>query len=417
MRRNFVRNTQVGLGGIAQANGLPSSADTVVNGVQTGVNIAFKVLGVPSGSAISILASIPADVLSGFLMGAGVTTLVSGALSAIGAVAPGVLAVLVSSAAVDATVDAVLSSLPILGECLGAATALATIVTAIEGPAQVTVAGPGGNSETVDLLGQGGYIETSIPQAINDTPKYFLMDPTLFGEQESIFLDDLVVYYVGSPAYATQLIPSGSAPAAYAGFSSAAMMIIPGAQSLLHTAQLSAASIAGSFAANILSLFISFNPSTGLPIGTGPTTFPLVSASEWLQIQTAVQPIHDAIFLNAQNWANNQYPAPTDAELNQKYGLVPNDRAAILAAWTPSVGAAGRTGHLILANSPYVALVTAPSSAGSKILVGTTVVGAIAASSIGILALVHGTSYTAAAKTAWSSTKRVFSFKPRKIRT
>lgn len=349
------RRARVGVGDAPQANGLPDSSDIIAEGVSAGVGWLAGILHIQGGTVAEVadaLVTVPAEAFAGYIAGMGAavvaTDVVTGVAEVLALVAPE------AAGSLMVTVGVVAASLPVVGEVLGVVAAVIAIVSLIETPPLLTTEGPGGPV----TMYVSDYVNRNIPNAANGAPAGVTMSVDDFAVAWTISVNDLLIGPLN-----TLIWVNGS----YAGNPMAGFTIVPGAQSILHAAQLSAASAAAPLAAHIMSLYTGF---------TGPAALPLVTAAEWTQIETAAQPIHDAIVASAQNWADSQVPAPTDAAINQKYGLLPADRAAILAAWAPPP--APPPPAPILSGSSPIQKHAAPASgsAGTVVLVAGTVAAA-----------------------------------------
>jgi hypothetical protein len=351
-----------------QINGLPSTDDIIAAGIQSGTDWLASALKIPPGAAdiIAEIASIPATLIQGYLSGVQTAAEISGGATGVAAVVG-----LVSedaAGALLATAGVAAATLPVAGVFVAAFGLAISFVKAIQGPPQLTTEGPDGPF-TMDV---SYYVSTALPQAATDAPKYFMMDVYAFSVQETISVSDGVINQDGNITF---LVPGGNGPIG------SSFVVVPGAQSLLHACQLSAAAAAAPLVANILALYIG---------AIGPSTLPLVTSAEWAQIQATVQPIHDAIVANAQAWADSQNPPPTSDEINTKYGLLPTDRDAILANWQPVIGI-----KQILPKKPNA------QSAASSAATGVAVVGIATAAATWGLAAYRGVSMAAELKGWW----------------
>ncbi len=320
-----------GLGDLPLANGLPDSNDVVNQGVQTGTTWLLAKLGIAGGAA-NVAAAIAAVPVGAFAVFAADTV----AVGAVNTAATGVLTVLSTIApelasSVAEVIGTALDVVPVLGAALDAASAIGSVVAALESPPSFSTEGPNGIAD----VPVSQYVSTNIPIAVNDAPKYLTMAPADFAIQETISVNDLMILSIGGTdvlVWGTPLLPGGAWNDP--GF----VTIVPGAWSLLHAVQLSAAAATAPLMANRLADYVGV---------TGPATLPLVTTAEWSQIFSLVLPLHDAIVASAQAWADAQSPAPTAAAIAAKYGLDAADTAAIVAAYKPGGAAKTSTATVI----------------------------------------------------------------------
>jgi LysM repeat protein len=372
---------RVGLGDAPLANGLPDSSDIIQEGVQAGVDWVAQALGLSSTSsaveAATLLANVPVEAIAGYFAGVvaadAVAVTSTGVLGVLSSVAPAAAVAL--SGAADVAVAAAAAALPVAGAAIAAVAAIAEIIEAIEGPPQITTEGYCGGSATPQpcTLDVAFYASTAVPTAIHDAPKYLTMDPAAFAVQETISADDLVLTNDANPVFVSWTVSN-----LYGGQSSLA--VVPGADSILHAAQLSAASAAAASAANVLPLYTS---------QTGPALLPLVTADEWTDIYDAVAPMYWAIVNKAQAWANAQPACPTDADLETHFALVESDREKILAA---------------CAKAPHKAAAPATSTAAT-VVGGVAAVGALGTAVALGLAAYRGVSVASVASDWWNAAR------------
>ena len=313
---------RLGLGDLPQINGLPSSDDIVNQGVQAGTSWLASELGVPGNAAniVGAIVAVPVEAFAIFAIdtaaAATVNVAAAGVLTMLSTIAPEL------AASVAEVVGTALNVVPVLGAVVDVIGAVTAIVDAIEQPPNFNTEGRNGPVN----LDVGYYVKTAIPQAVADAPKYLTMDPYAFSVQETISVNDMglvdggLVIVWGNPTL----------PSNYGGL----LTVIPGAWSLLHAAQLSAAAATAPLVANKLAEYIGV---------TGPATLPLVTQDEWSQIFSIVEPITAAIIANAQAWADAQSPAPTQAAIVAKYGLSPAYAAQVVANYKAGAAAPAKT--------------------------------------------------------------------------
>ena len=375
----------------ALPNGLPDSSDVITQGINAGTGWLLKGLGLPDDvtNAVALIVDVPAAAFEGLAGGAAVASganiVAGGALSVLSSVAPEV------ASALAEVVGTALNVVPVLGVTLEAMSALADVIAALEKPPTLTTEGPNGPF-TMDV---SFYAAKAVPVAVNDAPKFLTMPPAAFAVQETISVDDCVIM----PAPGGALFIPWDNP-----FTE--WTRLPGANSILHSVQLSAGAAAAAAAANVLDLFVGF---------TGPSMLPLIAPAEWTEIRAAAQPIHDAIVQSAQAWADSQNPKPTDLELNKRYGLLPHDRDAILAAWHSDnpippppppppkaivMGSPGPAAAIAAYWSAFQAAKVAATPAAKAAAAKSAAAAAAKASQIAAVALAAAKSRTAAAAVA-----------------
>jgi hypothetical protein len=136
--------------------------------------------------------------------------------------------------------------------------------------------------------------------------------------------------------------------------------------------------------------------------------YPALTRVQCELVFATIQPAYQQNLQEAQNWANQQCPIPTAAQLGSGslFNLEASDVAAVLAAWNPNIAdlATGTTVNHCPGGGNGGGAV-APTSGAMTVVKGASVIGGLAAIGVALYAAHTGVSVTAAAKTLYSKTK------------
>jgi hypothetical protein len=229
---------------------------------------------------------------------------------------------------------------------------------------------------------------------VQENPQQALtLTPEQFAHQASIYVFDYPMIGVDDSGNTVEIPPwrpYGSNP-------DGSPKQMPGAQSILHMLQLTAAS----------SLAAAFPTLAEVFKVTFPNTYPLLTPADYASIFAQVEPLRQAFLTRALNWARTQL-LPTGAQVHDFMPILTLADADLVAAQAraeqgPIVP--GKLGHIQVRGDGG----KAPASPVATVAKGTAIAGGAGALAIAFVAAKNGISFAQAAKSVYVHGKSLVS--------